>query len=172
MDFENKESKMLFLTYAIPCAGVLVKRGTVKQEEIDNLLDAVVNDKKIPEGAEKVFGFALKMCENTAKKLGKPKIDNEVIREYFWVVHDRIAKMRYKEMHDFKLDECIVYPGEVLTNGNKKALVRTPIKMRYYKNDFVPDLKREDNVTVHYDYVVEKISEQDAKKLWELKGKK
>jgi hydrogenase maturation factor len=172
MEFENKEARTLFFHYAAPCAKVFVKRGIMNKEYFNNLINAVVKG-EIPPGTEQKFELALRMCDNVAQKLHRRKIDEEVVREYFWIVHDKVARQRYEKMHDFDLDECIVYPGKVLSDlVNKKALISTPIKNVNYRCDFVPELEKGDNVTVHYDYIAEIISEKDAKMLWGLKGKK
>lgn len=172
MDFENKESRTLFFRYAAPCGKVFVKRGVIDRAYFNSLIDAVAKN-EIPEDAEKTFEFALKRCDNVAQTLQKRKIDEKVVREYFWIVHDRIARQRYEKFHDFDLDECIVYPGKVISGiANKKALVSTPIKSVNYRADFVPDLRKGEDVTVHYEFIAEVIPEKDAKMLWRLKGKK
>jgi hydrogenase maturation factor len=170
MDFKDDNSRLLWFRYAAPCGKIFVKRGIINKKYFDNLINAVAKN-EIPNDAEKTFEFAMKMCDNTAKTLNKRKIDEEVVREYFWILHDKSAKLRYEKFHDFDLNECIVYPGKVL-DFNTKALISTPIKTSYYRSDFVPDLKKGDNVTVHYDFIPEIISEKDAKMLWSLKGKK
>lgn len=92
MDFENEEAKSLFFRYAIPCARVFVKRKIINQKEFDELVEYVSNSKQIPESAENNFKLALRMCDRVANGLGKTKIDEEVVRRYFWFDHDGVAK--------------------------------------------------------------------------------
>jgi hypothetical protein len=172
MDFKDDNSRSLWFRYAAPCGKVFVKRGIISEVYFNNLIDSVAKN-EIPTGAEKTFDFALKMCNGVAQKLHKRKIDEEVVREYFWIAHDRAAKLRYEKFHDFDLNECIVYPGRVLSDvKSKRTLVSTPIKSFNYRSDFVPDLKKGDDVTVHYEFIAEVISKEKAEFLWNLKGKK
>jgi hydrogenase maturation factor len=172
MDFKDSASRSLWFRYAAPCGKVFVKRGVIDEVYFNNLIDSVARN-EIPVGTEKTFDFALKMCSDVAKKLHKKKIDEEVVREYFWIAHDRAARLRYEKFHDFDLNECIVYPGRVLSIvENNRALVSTPIKSFNYRTDFVPTLKKGNDVTVHYEFIPEIISGEDAKMLLKLKGKK
>jgi len=172
MDFKDDKSRWLWFKHAAPCGKIYVKRGVIDEIYFNDLIKAVAKN-KIRKGAEKTFDFALKMCAIEAQRLHKRKIDEEVVREYFWIAHDKAARMRYEKFHDFDLDECIVYPGKVLSIAeNKRALVSTPIKDFNYRTDFVPTLKKGNDVTVHYDFIVEIISEENAKMLLKLKGKK
>jgi len=169
MDFESERDRALFFNYSVPCAKVFVKRKILKQEDFDKLIESVSKNKQMPEGTEKIFELALRKCKGVVNNIDNQKINEKAIREYFWIAHDRVAKIRYGEMHDFDLDECIVYPGKVLDIKNKKALVNTPVKTNYYRTDFVSELKKGDYVVVHYDFIVEKIPEEKAKLLWKLK---
>jgi len=171
MDFENEEARMLFFRYAIPCKEVLVKRGTMSKGYFDNLISAVVK-KQVPVGVEKDFKLALFMCGKIAKKLGR-KIDEEVIRKYFWIEHEETIKKAYKGMmQDFTLEECTIYPGKVISNVVKnEALIKTPIKSFNYRTDFIPEVEKGKYVTVHYRFAAEIISEKDANMLWRLRTK-
>ena len=169
MDFENEDARLVFLRYATPCSKVLVKRGLMKKDYFNNLIEAVAGRTEIPQNAERNFELAMQMCNRVAEGMHKDRIDEEVVRKYFWFVHDDVAKRRYETMRDFKLRECIVYPGEVLGIG-KKALVYTPVTTRNYRADFVPNLAKGYNVTVHYDFVVEVIPKNKSQLLWKLKG--
>ena len=171
MEFENEKARILFLKYAIPCKEVLVKRGTMSKEYFDNLVSAVAK-KEVPKGVEKDFKLAFSMCGKIAKNLGR-KIDEEVIRKYFWIEHEKTIKKAYEGMmQDFTLEECTIYPGKVISSViNREALIKTPIKSFNYRTDFVPKLVKGDNVTVHYNFIAEIISEKDAKMLWGLRTK-
>jgi len=169
MDFESEMARRLFLKYAVPCGKIYVKRSLMDKKYFNNLIDVVANKKKIPEGAESTFKLALEMCSKAAKNLGKNRIDEETVRQYFWFDHDAIAKKRHELMRDFKLEECIIYPGEV-KSVNRRALVSTPVRTNFYRTDFVPDLIKDYNVTVHYDFVVEVIPKEKSQLLWRLKG--
>jgi len=169
MDFESEMARRLFLKYATPCGKIYVKRRLMDKKYFNNLIDAVANEKEIPQGTESTFKLALETCSKAAKTLGKNRIDEEAIRQSFWFDHDAIAKKRHELMRDFKLEECIVYPGEV-NSINRRALINTPVTTKFYRIDFVPDLGIGYNVTVHYDFVVEVIPKKDAQTLWRLKG--
>jgi hydrogenase maturation factor len=97
--------------------------------------------------------------------MGKSKIDKAVIRKYFWNEHSKAINWRHKIYKDFDKKLCKVYPGKAISI-DKKAIVLTPLGKTILKKDFVADIKVGDFVTVHYDYVVEKITNAEFRKLW------
>lgn len=164
------KDKRLFLKYALPCGSTLVDRGWIKQKDLDSMLDMLVNKKPISINLNRVFVVASSTCSLIAMKAGRKEIDSGVIRDYFWNEHDYMVDKRFKEMGDFDPEECRVYPGRVLKVGNK-AEVLTPKGTSSYRKDFVPDIKKGEFVVTHYDFIVEKISKEVSKLLWENKEK-
>lgn len=174
MTFKNEQTRRVFLKYALPaksCSTFFVKMEKISQEyNVENLINAVANNKKIPLGVEEGFQIALSMCNKLAKEDGR-LIDNEIVRRYFWYLHDDIVRKRYEKGLVANPRECIIYPGSVI-RIDEKALVKTPFKAGYYRTDFTPNLEAGDKVVVHYSFIPEKISERIYKKLLKLKGKK
>ena len=159
------EDRALFLKYALPCAGTLVKRGVVSQAHVDHLV-ALVSEGHVPvEKEEEMFKVANAMCKHIAERMGKPKIDSEVIREYFLLEHSKVVDERYELMRDFNPVDCRTYAGVVLKIEEGHATVRTNLGERVYRTTFARDLKENDKVAVHFDFVIEKISNQTAKKM-------
>lgn len=160
------KDKRLFLKYALPCATTLVKRGWIKQEDMDRMLDMLVNNKEINVDLKKIFVVASSICSLIAMKAEKKEIDSGVIRDYFWNEHDYMVDKRYEEMKDFDPEECRVYSGKVLKVG-EKAEVMTPKGTASYRKDLAPEIKEGDYVVMHYDFIVEKITKETAKLLWD-----
>ena len=82
MEIEEK-SRLLFMKYALPCAGTLVKRGSVTKEYINRLIEAVKNNAVIPKNAEKIFKVAFSACSLIAIDTGKKEIGEKIIRKYY-----------------------------------------------------------------------------------------
>jgi hydrogenase maturation factor len=160
--------KGLFLKYALPCASVLVKRGWVSQKKIDELREAAVKGRNTEPDVKDIFVVAYSMCSLIAKKRDKKGIDADVIRSYFWEEHDDVVDERFRQFRDFSPKNCRVYPGKVLETG-RGVKVRTPAGVRTFRNVYKLDLSPGDYVTLHYDFVIEKIGEKEAEKLWRRK---
>jgi len=109
------------------------------------------------------------MCFNIAEKMKKDSVDSEVIRQYFLFEHDKVVDDRFKLMGDFNPIDCKTYAGKVLSVHDKYAIVETPLGKRKYKTVFAKDVKKNDYVVVHFDYIVEKISSKIAEKMNEAK---
>lgn len=169
MDFKNEKARLLFLKYAIPCAGTLAKRGIITQRCKRKLLNGILSNKKVPKNSEKIFKVANSMCEKIAKKQGKRLIDESVIRKYFLFGHDKVVDKRYKIFKDFDPQECRLYSGKVINVKNRKAIIETVLGKKKYRIELLPNLKTGDYVVVHRDFIIEKINESLAKKLWNLK---
>jgi len=155
------KDRELFLRYAIPCGSVLVDRGTVSQKTLDQLKEKLLSGKPIKQDLGKVFKVGVRMLTITAKRMGRKEVDKEVIRKYFWFEHMDCINERVKTYPDVVPEKCLVLPAKVL----EKGLVKTPIDERKVRTDFVPDVKPGDWVTVHYSYIVEKITEKQAEQL-------
>ena len=104
------------------------------------------------------FKVALKLLEITAQEMGKDAIDKEVIHEYFWKKHSPVVMQRMEEYGDVS-KECLISAGK-LVEGNYVDLGNEKRKVNI---DFTPNAKSGDFVVVHYDYAVEKITEDEAR---------
>ena len=149
------KDRLLFLKYSLPCAKTLVKRGKISQKEVDDAIKLVGAGKLPRKGFEEVFEVANKECAEAARKMGKRQIDSEVIRNYFLREHDRVVERRFRLMHDFDPKECKIYVGKVLEVKGSLAVVKTPLGVKEYKTILNPEIKENDTVVVHYEYVVE-----------------
>ncbi len=151
------KDKELFLRYAIPCGGVLVRRGELREELLRRLNRWVRDGEETDLPVGNIFKVATRMCTILAKRLGKNEIDAEVIRRYFLIEHEKALRWRKEIKPDLNVKECLVYPGRILKVSYDKILVKTPLGEKFFRKDFVGNLKRNDWVSVHYDYVAEKI---------------
>jgi hypothetical protein len=162
LPIRNRE---LFLRYAIPCGEVLVNRGELKGELLRQLNDSVKNRQEIDVPIERVFRVAARMCTILAKRMGRNDIDDEVIRRYFLLEHEKAIRWRKEIKPDLKISECLVYPGRVLRIDPDNVLVKTNLEEKLFRNGFAEGLKRKDWVSVHYDYVSEKIKADHVNKM-------
>ncbi len=159
------KDKQLFLRYAIPCGEVLVKRGELRQELLHELSDSVEHGQEIDAPIGDIFKVASRMCTILAKRMGKTEIDDEVIRRYFMLEHEKAIRWRKLVRPDINVKECMVYPGKVLKIDFDKALVKTPLGEAMLRNEFTPGLHEGDRVSTHYDYISEKIKPEHARKM-------
>jgi hypothetical protein len=159
------EDRLLFLKYALPCAGTLVKRGAISQERVDNMVK-MVSDGKLPEeGAEGVFKVAFAMCSIIAMRMGKKSIDADVIRQYFLMEHSKVVEDRFEYMRDFNPVACKTYAGKVVEAGKDSAVVRTALGEKEYRTVFARDVKKGDEVAVHYNFIIERIPDSTARRM-------
>jgi hypothetical protein len=158
------------MKYALPCSCTLVQRGNVAQEDVDEVL-AAVKAGKAPRGAENMFKVAMAACTLIAKDKKKSRIDRDVIHHYYRFAHDDVIDKRYEEMGDFDASSCRIRAGVVEEVGNGFAVVSNSSGRRKYKTDFVAGLKKDDVVTTHWNFVVEKIDKATAEKMIEQKAK-
>lgn len=161
------KDKELFLRYAIPCGEVLVRRGELKEELLNELKESVEHGEEIDAPVGDIFKVATRMCTILAKRMGKTEIDDEVIRRYFMLEHEKAILWRKQVRPEIDVKECMVYPGRVLKIDFDKALVQTPLGEAMLKNDFTPGLHKGDLVSTHYDFVSEKIKKAHARKMME-----
>jgi hypothetical protein len=154
--FMAPDDRLLFLKYALPCAGTLVRRGKVSQEYINGLVELVSMGELPQEDAESMFKVANAMCDAVAEKTGKSRVDSDVIREYFLLGHSEVVDERYDLMRDFDPVECKTYKGEIVSLGNGSAMVRTRLGEKEYRTSFAKDVKIGDTVVVHWNFVIER----------------
>lgn len=162
LPIKNRE---LFLRYAIPCGEVLVNRGELKDELLRQLSDSVKNGQEIDVPIERIFKVATRMCSILAKQMGRKEIDDEVVRRYFLLEHEKAIRWRKQIKPDIRLEECMVRPGRVLRIEPDRILVKTNRGNKFFRNDFAEGLKKRDWVSVHYDYVVERLKYNHVNKI-------
>ena len=155
-DMEVKD-KRLFLKYAIPCGKVLVKRGVMSKEKLEELEKKVVKNEKLTQEDVKFFSTALSLCEILAKKMGKKAIDKEVIKKYFLEKHNGIVEEYCKIKRDVNKEECKVKVGKIINKFNGRGIVEAKGKKYEVKLCFVPKAREGDLVSIHYDYACEKL---------------
>ncbi len=159
------KDRLLFLKYALPCAGTLINRGKVSKEYVDELKEMVSVGNLPKDDAEKMFKVAIAMCDSFAERMGKEYVDEEVIRRYFLLEHDKVVDERYELMHDFNPTDCKTHSGKVIAMRGRVAEVETELGKREYDTRFASYVKEGDTVAVHFDFIVEKISEEVAAKM-------
>jgi hypothetical protein len=159
----NDRDRMLFMRYALPCAGTLVKRCSITQEKWDELIETVRGG-EAPDGAEKIFKVAFAACSLIARDAGKAEIDEEVIRQYYLFEHDRMIDKRYEEMGDFDTGACRIRSGIVRAVGDGHAVVENSTGTSSYRTDYC-SVAVGDVVTTHWNFVVEKINAAVAKEM-------
>jgi hypothetical protein len=169
MDFDGNSSRTLFLKYALPCGGTLVKRGVISSKFLNDTIKVVADDGEASGHPEKIFKTALGMCIKIAKKSGKKSIGENDIRRYFLFEHDDAVDRRYQIFGDFNTLRCRTYPGKVSRSGYVWVSVKTPIGVSKYRSDFRRFLKKGDLVVVHRSFIVEKIGKHLFQSLWKSK---
>jgi hydrogenase maturation factor len=159
------KDRLLFLKYALPCAGTLVKRGNTTKEHVEGLVK-LVSDGKVPaEDAESMFKVANAMCDSIGRRMGKETVDSDVIRQYFLLEHSEVVDDRYKLMGDFDPVDCKTYLGKVSQVDGDSAIVETKLGKKKYRSAFVNGLKAGDSVIVHWNFVVERAPGEFAKRM-------
>lgn len=147
----EKQALELFLRYAFPCAQVLLKRGTLSQEDYDMVALAVMGG-KLTKPISDLFPVAVTMLRvMTGKKLENISVDE--IREYFLHRHDAIVEQRAKEFNDVDIVACKVRKAKVIKTGEKLVVEGG----QELKKLFPEPVKEGDTVSVHYDCACELI---------------
>lgn len=159
------KDRLLFLKYALPCARTLVKRGKISQENVNSAIRQVAENNVPETKIEGIFKVAKFECSRLAKKAGKTCIDSGTIRRYFLLEHNKIVDERFELMKDFDPSACKTYAGQVARISRGSALVETPLGRKRYKTDFCKDVKKNDSVAVHFDYIIERISDTMARRM-------
>lgn len=182
------EDRILFLKYAIPstwkghCStpdfplrsipaqgpNTQIKEIKMSPEYIDQLIKTVSENKTPPEGAEDSYSFAMRMCEETRKKMNKKEIDADVIRRYFLFVHNTVVDQKHELRPDFDNIACKTYVGRVVeADGGWATVEIAALGRRKYKTILAKkqEIKKDDIVTVHYDYIAERINTELAREI-------
>lgn len=162
--------KDLFLRYAVPCGEVLVKRGDLKAELLRKFNDSVKHKQGVEYPIEDVFKVATRMCTILAKRMGKKEIDSEVIRRYFLLEHDKAIQWRKQIKPDINIKECSVKPSKVLEIHDDKIRVMTRLGEMMCRPDFVRNLRINEWVSVHYDYIDERLKPHHVNKMLKEKS--
>lgn len=163
------EDRLLFLKYALPCAGWYVYIGQLKQERLDELVKLVSENRVPEEDVESIFKVAKFFCILDAHEKGKDAVDSDSIRNYFQFRHNKHVEEAEAEAKDGKPQiDSRTYAGEIVQVEEGSARVRTLFGEKKYKTAFEKDARKGDLVVVHYDYIVEKIPEDTAKRMNEL----
>ena len=153
-----------FLRYAYPCAYIILERGEITQEELDELEDIVINNREISrERLEKIFHRAFEFIDQLAEKNCSFKWDPAVIEEYFYSYHNKVidggqgiyatAPPMLKELSRVEKAKVIDKKDDVLSVEYRDKAGK--LKSRSVLNHFVPSVKVGDIVTVHYGYAIE-----------------
>jgi hypothetical protein len=161
----NPEARLIFMKYAIPCSGTIVSRGKMTREKVDGLTAMVAEGVAPDDGSEKLFPIADAMCNLIARQMGKEEVDVDVVREYFLFRHSQVVDERYELMRDFDPAACRTYPGVVVSAEGGRAVVRTELGEKSYDTVLAKGVGKGENVSVHFDFVVERISEKTAEKM-------
>lgn len=156
-------NKYLFLRYALPCARDMIKRKDVSKEYIEKIKSCLKENKKIKDDYLKTFIVAYSFCKELGKKMKRDAMEEEVIRKYFWFEHDKIVEIMGSGL------DCKIFPGKVKKIEGNKAIVITPIGKKICSLELARNINENDFVTLHYNYIVEKVGVEDAKMLWKYK---
>ncbi|MBN1896258.1 MAG: hypothetical protein JW789_00835 [Candidatus Aenigmarchaeota archaeon] len=155
------KNRDLFLRYAVPCGDVLVRRGELDKKLLDEMGNAVRSGRDVDFPIEDKFKVASRMCTILAKRMQKDVIDDEVIRKYFLVEHEKAILWRKQIKPDIDVRECKVYAGKVRKIEDNRALVHTPLGEIMLRTDFREGLKLKEGdwISKHYGYISEKLSQ-------------
>jgi hydrogenase maturation factor len=162
----SDEDRMLFLKYALPCAGWYVYIKQMTQEHLDDLVSQVSCGKVPKEDAESIFKVAKFHCTRE-----KGHMDAETIRNYFLFDHNKHVEEMEALAPNKKHIDSRTYPGKVLEVNEESAVVATSNGKKEYKTAFAKEVKEGDRVVVHYDFIIEKISDETARKMEALQKK-
>jgi hydrogenase maturation factor len=159
------EDVNLFLRYAVPCGKVLVKRRTLSKERLEYLERCVIEGNEPVGNLEEDFKIGFRMLMLTALRMGKNTIDREVIRKYFWKDHKKCLEWRSQMMKDIEPDKCMVGAGKVVAVEGDNVIIEAKDDRRKVNRRFEPEVKEDDWVVTHYDYIVEKVTPEQASKV-------
>jgi len=165
------ENRKLFFSYAHPCGDVLVRRGSMDARVLARIRENLRKGESIPERPE-LFKVAYALMKMLAEEMGKSRIDDEVMHEYYWRRHDGHVMDEAKIKSDIVPEMCIIFPARIVNIEGNEADVEILVGRRRVNIEFVPKVSVGDYVTVHYCYACEKINENLFRSLWREKNGK
>ena len=145
----------LFLRFAEGCRIYLEKNGLITRE--DNR--AILSGNPSMEVLERVFFVAYPGLQKVMERLGTGDMfDTDVVREFYSYDHNK-AKQGQGELF------CLAYPARVVDKRDKYYMVSVePLEGSFWlKSDL--ELRVDDWIVLHRGIIVEKISENFARKL-------
>ena len=167
MEMENSAAKLLFLRYALPstvgrvgelgsCSGDVITASKADPALVDQVSHGVLPDIDLRSN----FRVASAWCELIAKEMRRDSIDKDVIRAYFWLIHNAVIDRRANLGEKFDHAACRVRFGNIVgVDGEKKtATVETPDGELTCSTSFLRDASKGDRVATHFDYVTERVS--------------
>lgn len=150
-----------FLKYSYPCAHVLVENGSIDEEKLAELREAVFNDESFDrEELIKIFPAAFRRIKEVAKKMSKDMWNLEVIKKYFLEDHNMYIEAKdggYKTAGSSFRNFCKVYRGEVIKKKGSVLTVKYGNETRNVLNNILPDAEVGDKVSIHQGFAIEKL---------------
>jgi len=149
----------LFMRFADGCRCYLQDRGLLSKEDNQAILDYFkTGEKPEPDVLRRVYYVAFPGLEIKGKRVGREMFDVDVVREFYAFDHN---KMKVKQGNYV----CIAFPARVLERKGKEFFLElSPVKGSFWANSNL-NLKQGDCVIVHRINIVERISEEYAKKV-------
>jgi len=166
-----------FLKYAYPCIEFWYKNEKLARElekpwadEFYKIISPTLLKKlrliaqgkeklnsKIERKLEKLVPFAFYFLKKLGKKdKGEVVIDEEIIRNYFLSLHEKVLGMRKKKYKKI-FELCKIKEGMIVELRKKYAKVKIGKKYREVRLDFIDNPKVGDRVRIHFFYACEKI---------------
>jgi hypothetical protein len=160
---ELQSPERYFLKYAYPCSFVLVEQARISEQKRKELEKKLLNDEKIDrDELEKIFPAAFKRIKELALVMKKDAWDISVIREYFFgEKHNDFIDKRdgmYAFFGPTFREICKVHKATVIARKGNVLTVKYGSVKRNVFATLVPDAKKDDKVTVHLAFAIEKIN--------------
>ena len=150
------ENLDMFFRYACPC---LENR---LGEEGKKIIESYIKRKEIPENLERLFPNALECISKITKRLNKKKVDEEVIKEYFFGPHNKSLEKLYKseKLLSTEVKEkarlCMVLEGVVREKRAKDYVVNLGLDEKRECRSLIGDLEEGERVYVHWYYIIDR----------------
>ena len=148
-----------FLRYAYPCAYIIMQRGELSKQELDELEDIAIHNKPISrQRLENIFFRAFEHIERLAKLRNKSRWSPEVIQEYFYSYHNLVidnGEGSYATTPPTLKELSKVDTAEVTYKTDNVLTVQFNGKIRNVVDSFVPEARVGDRVRIHYGFAVE-----------------
>lgn len=179
MEIKDEAAGLLFLRYALPSA---VGREGEPGSCSGDIISASKADPKLVEQVSRGelpgidirsnFRVAACWCDIIAKELGRESIDDDVIRAYFWFIHDAVIDRRVNAGEKFDSAACRVLFGSIsdVDSALGSSRVETPFGKIECNTVLVDDPKVGDRVATHFNYITEKVSPELERKMYFISG--